>query len=53
MGDDGFLWKYSIQFRGFVVHGDTCWYRGKITRKYIETANTVSISTIGEIISGE
>jgi acyl dehydratase len=36
MGDDGFLWKYSIQFRGFVVHGDTCWYRGKITRKYID-----------------
>jgi hypothetical protein len=36
MGDDGFLWKYSIQFRGFVCHGDTCWYRGKITRKYID-----------------
>ena len=36
MGDDGFLWKYSIQFRGFVVHGDTCYYRGKITKKYIE-----------------
>ena len=36
MGDDGFLWKYSIQFRGFVCHGDTCWYRGKITKKYID-----------------
>ena len=36
MGDDGFLWKYAIQFRGFVVHGDTCYYRGKITKKYIE-----------------
>jgi len=36
MGDDGFLWKYYIQFRGFVVHGDTCWYRGKIVRKYID-----------------
>jgi acyl dehydratase len=36
MGDDGFLWKYSIQFRGFVVHGDTCYYRGKITKKYID-----------------
>jgi len=36
MGDDGFLWKYSIQFRGFVVHGDTCWYRGKIVKKYID-----------------
>ena len=36
MGDDGFLWKYSIQFRGFVCHGDTCWYRGKIVKKYID-----------------
>ena len=36
MGDDGFLWKYSIQYRGFVVHGDTCWYRGKIVKKYID-----------------
>jgi len=36
MGDDGFLWKYSIQFRAFVVHGDTCWYRGKIVKKYID-----------------
>ena len=36
MGDDGFLWKYSIQFRGFVVHGDTCWYRGKVVKKYID-----------------
>jgi hypothetical protein len=36
MGDDGFLWKYSIQFRGFVIHGDTCWYRGKIVKKYID-----------------
>jgi hypothetical protein len=34
MGDDGFLWKYSIQFRKFVAHGDTNWYRGKITKKY-------------------
>jgi acyl dehydratase len=36
MGDDGFLWKYSIQFRRFVVHGDTNWYQGKIIRKYID-----------------
>ena len=36
MGDDGFLWKYSIQFRAFVSHGDTCWYRGKVVKKYID-----------------
>ena len=36
MGDDGFLWKYSIQFRRFTVHGDTNWFRGRVTRKYID-----------------
>lgn len=36
IGDDGFLWKYSIQFRRFIVHGDTNWFRGKVARKYID-----------------
>jgi acyl dehydratase len=36
MGDDGFLWKYTSQFRGFVSYGDICWHRGKITKKYVE-----------------
>ena len=36
IGDDGFLWKYSIQFRKFVVHGDTNWFEGRVTRKYID-----------------
>jgi len=36
IGDDGFLWKYSIQFRRFIVHGDTNWYRGKVVSKYID-----------------
>jgi acyl dehydratase len=35
MGDDGFLWKYSNQFRRFVIVGDTNWYRAKVVRKYI------------------
>ncbi len=35
MGDDGFLWKYTIQFR-LVIHGDTNWVRGKVIRKYID-----------------
>ena len=51
MGDDGFLWKYSCQLRGFVVHGDTCWYRGKIKRNILMTASTVSTSITGETIS--
>jgi len=54
MGDDGFLWKYSIQFRGFVVHGDTCWYRGKITKKYIDDGKyCVDIEHWGENQRGE
>lgn len=36
MGDDGFLWKYSTQFRSFVIDGDTCWYTGKIVKKYVD-----------------
>lgn len=36
MGDDGFLWRYSVRFVRFVVHGDTNWFRGRITKKYID-----------------
>jgi acyl dehydratase len=36
IGDDGFLWKYSIQFRRFVVHGDTNWFQGTVTKKYVD-----------------
>ena len=36
MGDDGFLWKYSNQFRRFVCSGDICWYQGRIVKKYID-----------------
>ncbi|CAN5294075.1 MaoC family dehydratase N-terminal domain-containing protein [soil metagenome] len=36
IGDDGFLWKFSIQFRQFVIYGDTNWYKGAVTRKYVE-----------------
>ena len=54
MGDDGFLWKYSIQFRGFVCHGDTCWYRGKIVNKYIDDGKyCVDIEHWGENQRGD
>jgi hypothetical protein len=36
MGDDGFLWKYSIQFHRFVITGDTNWYQAKVVRKYVD-----------------
>lgn len=36
IGDDGHLWKFNIQFRQFVIYGDTNWYRGRVTKKYLE-----------------
>jgi acyl dehydratase len=54
MGDDGFLWKYSIQFRRFVAHGDTNWFLGKITRKYIDDGKyCVDIEHWGDNQRGE
>jgi acyl dehydratase len=54
MGDDGFLWKYSIQFRRFVVYGDTNWYQGKIVRKYIDDGKyCVDIEHWGDNQQGE
>ena len=54
MGDDGFLWKYSIQFRRFVGYGDTCWYRGKIVKKYIDDGKyCVDIEHWGDNQKGE
>jgi len=54
IGDDGFLWKYSIQFRRFIVHGDTNWYRGKVVRKYIDNGKyCVDIEHWGDNQRGE
>jgi hypothetical protein len=54
MGDDGFLWKYSCQLRRFVVHGDTCWYTGKIIKKYIDDGKyCVDIDYWGDNQRGE
>jgi acyl dehydratase len=36
MGDDGFLWKLRAELRQFLVIGDTCWCKGKVTKKYVE-----------------
>ncbi len=36
IGDDGFLWKLNVQFRGFTTLGDTSWCKGKIINKYTD-----------------
>ena len=36
MGDDGFLWKMNSRYEKFHGLGDTAWYRGKVTNKYID-----------------
>jgi len=54
IGDDGFLWKYSIQFRRFVVHGDTNWFGGTITKKYVDDGKyCVDIDHWGDNQRGE
>ncbi len=35
MGDDGWLWKLSDQFRSFNYYGDTTWVKGEITGKRV------------------
>ncbi len=39
MGDDGWLWKWFAEWRRFVYVGDTCWAKGKVTKKYITKGN--------------
>jgi hypothetical protein len=36
MGDDGFLWKFNSQIRGFTMIGDTTRVKGNVIRKYCE-----------------
>jgi hypothetical protein len=35
MGDDAWLWKLALEFRGFNYVGDTQWITGEVTRKYL------------------
>jgi acyl dehydratase len=41
MGDDAWLWKLSVQHRGFNYIGDTTWVRGHVTGKRIEAGHHV------------
>ena len=44
IGDDGWLWKLSIQHRRFNFVGDTTWLKGKVTGKQqVDGRNEVSI----------
>lgn len=36
MGDEGWLKKTSAQYRQFVYLSDAVWFRGKVTKKYID-----------------
>jgi acyl dehydratase len=36
MGDDGFVKKLSAEHRGVWFHGETFWFKGRVTRKYVE-----------------
>ncbi len=36
MGDDGFLWKMRGELRRFNMIGDTVWFEGRVTNKYID-----------------
>lgn len=37
MGDDGFLKRLKVELRRPNIIGDTCWCRGKVVSKYIES----------------
>lgn len=36
MGDEGWLKKNYAEYRKFVYHSDTLWFKGKVTQKYID-----------------
>lgn len=57
IGDDGWLWKMSIQHRKFNYVGDTSWLKGKVVDKqHVDGRNEVHIemrveNQVGEITS--
>lgn len=36
MGDEGWLKSCNAQYRRFVYHSDVVWFRGKVTKKYVD-----------------
>jgi acyl dehydratase len=55
MGDEGWLKKNYAEYRRFVYHSDAVWFRGKVTRKYIDEdgEHCVDIETSGVNQRGE
>jgi acyl dehydratase len=57
IGDDGWLWKMSVQHRKFNYQGDTTWLRGKVTdKRQVDGRNEVHLeiyceNQVGEITS--
>jgi acyl dehydratase len=39
MGDTGFLKVHDVVYRGFVFLGDTVWYKGTVTGKFLDGPN--------------
>lgn len=55
MGDDGWLKSCSAQYRRFVYHSDVVWFRGEVTKKYVDEDGEycVNIKTSGINQRGE
>lgn len=55
MGDEGWLKRNYAEYRRFVYHSDVIWFRGKVTRKYIDEDSEycVDIQTSGINQRGE
>ncbi len=49
MGDDGWLWKMDCEMRKFNFQGDTQWFTGHVSKKYIDGDKyCVDIETSGK-----
>nr|HID58805.1 acyl dehydratase [Desulfobacterales bacterium] len=55
MGDEGWLKRSYAEYRRFVYHSDVVWFRGRVTRKYIDEdgEHCVDIETSGVNQRGE
>lgn len=54
ISDDGFLWRLRGELRRFNITGDTTWFKGKVTRKYVDEGKyCVDIRCWGENQRGE
>lgn len=52
MGDDGFLRRLYVQFRKPNYYGDTTWFNGEVTKKYIDRVGDVEYGAVDIKIVG-